>query len=209
MIVGLIIILVFPFIFFYTQMNKLNNKTSAIKKAMDEGKETYIDPIDYKMHWTENGALVMKQKLGCIWKPGDQGAIAGDEVIIDLNTNKIYRNYSREKFVAHIQEQMDQGKCWCGERKEFRDRGCSRDYLLKYHMRDKYFYRLEKKETRETIRDKRGRNTFKDKITIYCYKQLYNPVTRRHSEKTEIGYKEYRELGGEYKAPDFMIRHME
>ena len=207
--IGLIIILVFPFVFFYTQMNNLNKKTGAIKKAMDEGKETYIDPIDYKMHWTENGALVMRTKLHYLWKPGDQDAIAGDEVIIDLNTNKIYRNYSREKFKVHIQEQIDQGKCWCGERKEFRDRGYSRDYLLKYHMKDKYFYSLEKKETRETIRDKRGRNTFKDKIIIYCYKQLYNPVTRRYGEKIEIGYKEYKELGGENKAPDFMIRHME
>ena len=207
--IGLIIILVFPFVFFYTQMNNLNKKTGAIKKAMDEGKETYIDPIDYKMHWTENGALVMRTKLHYLWKPGDQDAIAGDEVIIDLNTNKIYRNYSREKFKVHIQEQIDQGKCWCGERKEFRDRGYSRDYLLKYHMKDKYFYSLEKKETRETIRDKRGRNTFKDKIIIYCYKQLYNPVTRRYGEKIEIGYKEYKELGGEYKALDFIIRHIE
>ena len=206
--IGLIIILVFPFIFFYTQMNNFNKKTGAIRKAIEEEKETYIDPIDYKMHWTENGALVMKIKLDCLWKQGDQDAIAGDDVIIDLNTRKIYRNYSKEKFEAHIQEQIDQGKCWCGERKEYRDRGCMRDYLLKYHMKDKYFYKLNKKETRETIRDKRGR-ALKDKFTIYCYKQIYNPTTRRYGEKIEIGYKEYRELGGEYKAPAYMIKHME
>lgn len=207
MIVGLIIILVFPFIYFYTQMSNLNSKTSAIKKAMDEGKETYIDPLTGKMHWTENGALVTQTKLDFLWKTGDQQGIPGDEVIIDLNTRKIYRNYSREKFQMHIQSQINQGKCWCGERQEYRDKGYSKDYLLKYHMKDKYFYRLDKKEIRETIRDKRGR-ALKDKFTIYCYKQIYNPTTRRYSEKTEISYEEYRKLGGEYKAADYVIRHM-
>lgn len=206
--IGLIIILVFPFIHFYRQMNRFNKKTGTIRKAIDEGKEIYIDPIDYKMHWTENGALVMKIKLDCLWKPGDQGAIAGDDVIIDLNTRKIYKNYSKEEFEAHIQEQIDQGKCWCGERKEYRNRGCMKDYLLKYHMKDKYFYRLNKKETRETIRNKKGR-ALKDKFTIYCYKQIYNPTTKRYDEEIEIGYKEYKELGGEYKAPNYMIKHME
>lgn len=207
MIVGLIIILVFPFIYFYTQMNNLNSKTSAIKKAIDEGKETYIDPLTDKMHWTKNGALVTQTKLDFLWKPGDQGGIAGDDVIIDLNTRKIYRNYSREKFQTHIQNQINQGKYWCGERQEYRDRGYSKDYLLKYHMKDKYFYRLDKKEICETIRDKRGR-ALKDKFTIYCYKQIYNPVTRRYNEKTEISYEEYRKLGGEYKAADYVIRHI-
>lgn len=205
--IGLIIIIIFPFIYFYTQMNNFNEKTGTIRKAIDEGKETYIDPIDYKMHWTENGALVMKIKLDCLWESGNQGAIAGDDVIIDLNTHKIYRNYSKEEFEAHIQEQIDQGKCWCGERKEYRDRGCMKDYLLKYHMEDKYFYRLNKKETRETIRNKKGR-ALKDKFTIYCYKQIYNPTTKRYDEEIEIGYKEYRKLGGEYKAPNYMIKHM-
>lgn len=207
MIVGLLIIIIFPFIYFYTQMNSFNQKTDAIRTAINEKKETYIDPLTGKMHWTENGALVMKIKLDYLWKPGDQGAIAGDNVIIDLNTRKIYRNYSKEEFEVHIQEQINQGKCWCGERKEYRDRGCMRDYLLKYHMKDKYFYKLNKKETRETIRDKRGR-ALQDKFTIYCYKQIYNPTTKRYDEKIEIGYKEYRELGGEYKAPVYMIKHM-
>ena len=207
MIVGLIIILIFPFIYFYTQMNNLNSKTSAIKKAMDEGKETYIDPLTGKMHWTKNGALVTQTKLDFLWKIGDQQSIPGDEVIIDLNTRKIYRNYSREKFQMHIQNQINQGKCWCGERQEYRDRGYSKDYLLKYHMKDKYFYRLDKKEICEAIRDKRGR-ALKDKFTIYCYKQIYNPVTRRYNEKTEISYEEYRKLGGEYKAADYVIRHI-
>ena len=207
MIVGLIIILVFPFIYFYTQMCNLNSKTSAIKKAIDEGKETYIDPLTGKMHWTKNGALVIRTKLDFLWKPGDQQGIPGDEVIIDLNTRKIYRNYSREKFQMHIQDQINQGKCWCGERQEYRDRGYSKDYLLKYHMKDKYFYRLDKKEIRETIRNKKGR-ALKDKFTIYCYKQIYNPTTKRYDEEIEIGYKEYRKLGGEYKAPNYMIKHM-
>lgn len=207
MIVGLIIILVFPFIYFYTQMSNLNSKTSAIKKAINEGKETYIDPLTGKMHWTKNGALVTQTKLDFLWKIGDQQSIPGDEVIIDLNTRKIYRNYSREKFQMHIQNQINQGKCWCGERQEYRDRGYSKDYLLKYHMKDKYFYRLDKKEICETIRDKRGR-ALKHKFTIYCYKQIYNPVTRRYNEKTEISYEEYRKLGGEYKAADYVIRHI-
>ena len=61
--VGLLIIIIFPFIFYYTQINNLNKKTTSIRKALKEGNETYIDPVDYKMRWTENGALVRKMKL--------------------------------------------------------------------------------------------------------------------------------------------------
>lgn len=207
--IGLLIIIILPFIFYYTQIKNLNKKTTSIRKALKEGNETYIDPVDYKMRWTENGALVRKMKLNSLWKPGDQDSLPGDEVIIDLNTNKIYRNYSKEKFIAHVQEQINNNKCWCGERKEFRDRGCSKDYYMKYHMKEKYFYRLESNKTYETIYGKNGRSTNKHKITIFCYKQIYNPLTRRYGDKIEIGYTEYQKLGGEEKIQDFIVRHMD
>lgn len=207
--IGLLIIIIFPFIFYYTQINNLNKKTISIRKAVKEGKETYIDPIDYKMHWTENGALVRKMKLNSLWKPGDQDSLPGDEVIIDLNTNKIYKNFSKEKFITHIQEQIDKNKCWCGERKEFRDKGCAKDHHLKYHMKERYFYKLETNKTCETIYGKNGRPTNRSKLTFYCYKLIYNPLTKRYGDKIEIGYNEYQKLGGEEKIQDFIVKHME
>lgn len=207
--IGLIIIMVLPFIYFYTQMNKLNNKTSAIKKAMDEGKETYIDPIDYKMHWTENGALVMKQKLNSLLRPGDRGAIAGDEVIIDLNTHKIYKNYSKEEFEMHIQKQINNNEVWCAERKHYRDGGWYNDSGMKYHMKDKYFYRLESKVIwTDHVKQHPNDTGYKDG-TVYCYKQLFNSSTNNYyRDKNEITYDEYIKLGGNKIQPDFIIRHM-
>lgn len=206
--IGLIIILVFPFIYFYTQMNNLNQKTDAIKKAVVEGKETYIDPLTGKMCWSENGALITRTKLSNFWKNGYQDSLAGDEVIMDLNTQKIYKNYSKEKYMAHIQEQINQGKCWCGERKEYRDKDYTIDSTIKFHMIDKYLYRLRIKEVTEDIFNEKGRYTFRSKITIYCYKQVYNPVTQKYEDEKEIGYKEYKELGGNYTALDFIIKHI-
>ena len=46
-------------------------------------------------------------------------------------------------------------------------------------------------------------------ITIFCYKQIYNPLTRRYGDKIEIGYTEYQKLGGEEKIQDFIVRHMD
>ena len=209
MIVGLIIVLVFPFIYFYTQMNNFNEKTSAIREAINEGSEIYIDPVDHKIHWTKNGALVTRTKLGILWRPGEQNSLSGDEVIIDLDTHKIYKNYSREKYIAHIQEQKRQGKCWCGERKTFRDKGYSKDSFMKYHLIDKYFYRLNNKITREPIYNEKGRYMFENILTIYCYKQIYDLINRRYKDEEEIGYSEYKRLGGEYNAQDFIIKHIE
>ena len=190
--IGLIIVLISPFIYFYMQMNNFNQKTDTIKKAINEKKEINIDPLTGKMHWTKNGALVMKMKLDMFWISGNQKSIPGDEVLIDLNTDEIYKNYSRENFVAHVQEQMKQGKCWCGERKEFRDKGYLKDNHLKYHIKQKYFYKLEYVMNREIQKGKLER-----KITIHCYQLIYNPTTNTYNEKYEIDYKKYKELGGE------------
>ena len=192
MIAGLLIIIIFPFIYFYTQMDNFNQKTDVIKRAIDEKKETYIDPLTGKMHWTKNGALVTKTKLNMFWKSGEQDSLPGDEVLIDLNTDKIYRNYSREKFIAHVQEQKKQGKCWCGARKEFRDKGYLKDKFLKYHMTGLYFYKLEHNMIREIQKGKLER-----KITIHCYQIIYNPTTKTYNEKHEIDYIQYKNLGGE------------
>lgn len=208
MIAGLLIIIISPFIYFYTQMNNFNQKTNIIKKAIDEKKETYIDPIDLKVHWTENGALVTRKILSNFWTNGDQDSLVGDEVILGINNNRVYKNYSRDKFVAHVQEQIDQGKCWCGERKEYRDKGCTKDHHMKYHMKEKYFYRLNIKEVKEDIFNEKGRYMFRSKITIYCYKQIYNPATETYGDLIEIGYEEYKKLGGEYTALDFIVKHI-
>lgn len=170
--IGLIIILVFPFIFFYTQMNKLNNKTSAIKKAMDEGKETYIDTVDMCTRWTATGEKVYR----CKWvytHIKTEDTIEGDDVLIGLNTHKIYRNYSKENFFDHVQNQINNNKCWCYERSAY-NKNSNKDYILKYNMKDKYFYHLG----------------WDNKTHNYII-QYYN------TDKTEtITYKEYKELGG-------------
>ena len=206
---GLIIIIIFPFIYFYTQMNNLNQKTDAIKKAVVEGKETYIDPIDLKIHWTKNGAIVTETKLSPFWKKKKKKGLPGDEVIIDPNTQEIYKNYSEEKYLLHIQNQIRQGKCWCGERIEFRDKGYMQDHNMKFHMKEKYYYRLSIIKTREPIYNEKGRYMFKNKLTVYCYKEIYDFKTKRYINKQEIGYTQYKKLGGEYNAQDFIIRHME
>jgi hypothetical protein len=208
MIAGLLIIIVFPFIYFYTQMNNFNQKTDIIRTAINEGKETYIDPLTGKMHWTENGAVVSRIKLNMFWKPGDQNSLPGDEVLIDLNTDKIYRNYSREKFIAHVEKQIEQGKCWCGARKEFRDRGYLKDEYLKYHIKGLYFYRLMIDKISKPIYNRKEKNGAYE-ITLYCYQQIYNPATKKYGDKKEIGYQEYKKLGGKYEAQDFIIRHIE
>lgn len=208
MIAGLLIIIIFPFIYFYTQMDNFNQKTDVIKRAIDEKKEIYIDPLTGKMHWTKNGALVTKTKLNMFWKSGEQDSLPGDEVLIDLNTDKIYRNYSREKFMAHVEKQIEQGKCWCGARKEFRDRGYLKDEYLKYHIKGLYFYRLMINKISKPIYDRKEKyGTYE--ITLYCYQQIYNPATKKYGDKIEIGYKKYKELGGEYTATDFINIHME
>ena len=153
-------------------------------------------------------SVVLNPVLISIWKPGDQDSLPGDEVILGLNNNKVYRNYSREKFVAHVQEQIDQGKCWCGERKEYRDKGCLKDHHMKFHMKEKYFYQLDTHKTSEAIYNEKGRYIGKNKLTVYCYKEIYDSSTKKYGEKKEIGYEEYKKLGGEYNALDFIVRHM-
>lgn len=170
--IGLIIIIVFPFMFFYTQMNNLNRKTSAIKKAIDKEKETYIDPIDMCERWTATGEKVYRGKW--VYKTiKTEDAIEGDDVLFGLNTYKIYRNYSKEKYIADIQWQIDHGRCWCWERHAFNNKN-KKDYHLHYHMKGKYFYRLN----------------WDDKTHNY-YIEYYN-----NGKKEIINYEKYRELGG-------------
>ena len=48
MIAGLLIIIIFPFIYFYTQMDNFNQKTDVIKRAIDEKKYYYCDNFGWK-----------------------------------------------------------------------------------------------------------------------------------------------------------------
>lgn len=195
--IGLIIILVFPFIYFYTQMNRFNEKTGNIRKAIEEGKETYYDYTTGKTHWTANGAVVKRISLPYSnWKPGYQDTYYKDDVILGLNDGKIYRNFSKEEFAKHVQKQIDEGKCWCGERQEYRDYGCWRDERTKYHMKDKYFYRLKIKTKSEFVCNNKARTNITTKYTVFCYKNIYNPKTKTFGDDIPITYKEYRELGG-------------
>lgn len=209
MVAGLLIIIVFPFIYFYTQMNNFNQKTGAIRTAINEKKETYIDPLTGKMHWTENGALVVRTELSPFWDLKNQNGLPGDEVLINPNTQRIYKNYSREKYIAHVQEQKRQGKCWCGERKEYRDKGYLKDHNIKFHMKEKYYYRLSVHKVREPIYNKNKKYTFNNKLIIYCYREIYDLKNKKYKAKQEIGYREYKKLGGEYNAQDFIIKHKE
>ena len=65
MIVGLLIIIIFPFIYFHTQMNNFNQKTNTIRKAIKSEKETYYDITDGHLHWTQNGAFSSSAFTGC------------------------------------------------------------------------------------------------------------------------------------------------
>lgn len=172
MIVGLIIILVFPFIYFYTQMTNLNSKTSAIKKAIDEGKETYTDTVDMCERWTATGEKVYRTKW-VYTSIKTEDAIEGDDVLMGLNTHKVYRNYSKENFINHIQQQIDNGECWCYERAAY-NRNSSQDYILRYNMKDKYFYYLGF-----------------DYDTHSYFIKYYN-----NNQKEMIDYNRYKELGG-------------
>lgn len=173
MIVGLIIILVFPFIYFYTQMSNLNSKMSAIKKAMDEGKEAYYDSTDGFLHWTKNGEKV----IDCVWGYAENNdAIVGDQVLIGVKSHRVYKNYTREKFECHVQNQIKGGKCWCYERHEY-NKPFRNDTTLRYYVKDKYFYYLTKKEFKND-----------NKFCLYCEKNT--------GEKREITFEEYVQLGG-------------
>lgn len=177
MIVGLIIILVFPFIYFYTQMNNLNSKTSAIKKAIDEGKETYYDSTDGFLHWTKNGEKV----IDCVWGYAENNdAIVGDQVLIGAKSHHVYKNYTKEKFKYHIQTQIDCGYCWCYERHTYNEefRG---DLALRYHMKGKYFYYLIKEEHKSSNYDD-------NRLYLYCEKNT--------GKRRKISFEEYIQLGG-------------
>jgi len=172
--IGLIIILVFPFIFFYTQINNLNQKTGAIKKAMDEGKETYTDTINMCERWTETGEQVYNTVWHYCKTHPEQDAIDGDQVLMGLKTYRVYKNYSKEKFIKHIQWQKDHDECWCYERVAFNEKEKNLDFKLKYHMTKQFFYRL------------------RFDFTTHHYYIWYNG-----SDKKEIiDYDTYKKLGG-------------
>lgn len=174
---GLIIILVFPFIFFYTQMNRFNEKTDTIRKAIKEEKETYYDVTDGHLHWTETGEIVVRWR----WAYADrEDVIKGDDVIYGEKSKRIYRNFTKEKFVNHVQNQMDLGYCWCYERHAYNQK-FRNDITLRYHMKDNYFYYLIKEEHKSTNYDD-------NRLYLYC--------ERNTGEKRKITFKEYIQLGG-------------
>lgn len=204
MIVGLIIIIVFPFIYFHTQMNNLNQKTDAIKKAVIEGKETYIDPLTGKMCWSENGEQVIWTEILSVERNIPEGCIVGDKVLRGVKTGKIYKNRSYEQFMNHVQRQVNNGEVWCYERKDYAKEydDYSKEYV-RYHMIDKYFYILEKTEEEnivprteeERLNDQPWKRSKVVERTIYL-KKIYDLATERILETKEIDYKEYIKLGG-------------
>lgn len=193
MVIGFLIIIIFPFVFYYTQINNLNQKVNTIKKAMKEKKETYIDPLTGKTHWTGNGEQVIRttvNKLGKI----PEGCIGGDRILQGVNSGKVYRNYSYENYVKYVQSQIDEGKCWCLERSVFTNLNGD----LKYNMIEKYFYTLikEKKHEFYDVFYPSGRVVHEVK-TVYIYYlnkiNSFNPYTK---ETINITEEEYKKLGG-------------
>ena len=173
MLVGLLIIIIFPFIYFYTQMNNLNQKTDAIKKAVVEGKETYIDPLTGKTHWTKNGEQVIWTEILSVEQNIPEGCIIGDKVLRGVKTGHIYKNKSFEQYKQHIQRQIDNKKCWCYERHVFNKKNRA-DYDLRYHIKEKYFYSLHWDQN------------------VHKYYIVYYGT----NNKEFIDYKRYKELGG-------------
>ena len=172
MVIGFLIIIIVPFVFYYTQINNLNQKVVIIKKAINERKETYIDTVDMCERWTATGEKVYH----CKWvytAIKTEDAIEGDDVLMGLNSHKVYRNYSKERFIQHIQWQIDNGLCWCWDRSAYNKKN-NADSDLKYHLKEKYFYYL-------------GLDLNSHKYFI-CY---YNT-----NKKEIIDFNKYKELGG-------------
>lgn len=171
MIIGFLIIIIFPFIYFYTQMNNLNTKVSSIREAIDKGQETYIDPLTGKTHWTENGEQVIWTEILSVEKNIPEGCIVGDRVLRGVKSRKVYKNRSREQFQAHIQRQINDGKIWCWERNEYNNKD-NKDYGLRYNMKDKYFYRLYWRWDSLSYYIKYHNTNKKEPITFERYKEL-------------------------------------
>lgn len=170
MIIGFLIIIIFPFIYFYTQANNFGKKTSAIKKAMDEGRETYIDTVDMCERWLATGEKVYH----CKWvytTIKTEDAIEGDNVLMGLDTHRVYRNYSKESFIKHVQSQIDNGECWCWERHAYNEKA-PKDYYLHYNMKEKYFYRLRWDSDTHDYCIEYDNTDKKDIITYERYKEL-------------------------------------
>lgn len=197
MIVGLIIILVFPFIYFYTQMNNFNQKTDAIRTAINEKKETYIDPLTGKMHWTENGEQVIWTEILSVERNIPEGCIIGDKVLRGVKTGRVYRNKSYEDFKDHIQEQILADEVWCYERNDYAKANDSPGKtFLRYHMKDKYFYSLKKEEKKcivEKSETEKDPHRSWDKYKVITEKKYY---IIKNKKTTEISFEEYKRLGG-------------
>ena len=141
MITGLLIIIVFPFIYFYAQMNNFNQKTDVIRTAINEGKEIYIDPVTNKMHWTETGEQVVWTEILSIEKNIPNGCVIGDKVLRGIKTGYIYRNQSIEEFNQHVQRQINNNKCWHYGRTAYNKKEIN-DNDLRYHIKNNYYYYL-------------------------------------------------------------------
>lgn len=193
MAIGFLIIIIFPFVFYYTQINNLNQKINTIKKAMKEEKETYIDSLTGKTHWTGNGEQVIRttvNKLGKI----PEGCIGGDRILQGVNSGKVYRNYSYENYVKYVQSQIDEGKCWCLERSAFTNSNSD----LKYNIIEKYFYTLDKKKEYEfyDITCPSGRIVHEAKAFYIYYLNKVITLKPHKIEIIEINEEEYKKLGG-------------
>lgn len=205
MAVAFLLIIIFPFFFYFTQLKNLNTKINVIKKAIDKKEDTFIDPMNGRLCSTKTGEPVKRTYIYLI-DPSIKECIVGDQVLRGINTGRIYKNYSYEEYKAHIAKQIEKEECWCGERKCFRDHGYIRDFHIKYHMNDKYYYILESEIKRTPL----GKGKFGDgsQTTVYCYKIIIDPKTKAKNEKIEITFKEYKKLGGERTITQNTIEHL-
>lgn len=205
MVIAFLLMLILPFVFYFTQLKNINAKINAIKKAIEKKEDTFLDPTDGKTYSTKTGEQVRLTYIYSFTPPSKE-YIAGDKVLKGINTGRIYRNYSCEKYIEHIKKQIEKGECWCGERKCFRDHGYVRDFHIKYHMNDKYYYILESEIKRTPL----GKGKFGDgsQATVYYYKIIIDPKTKAENEKIEITFKEYKKLGGERTITQNTIEHL-
>ena len=118
----------------------------------------------------------------------------GDRILQGIKSGKVYINYSYENFIKHVQRQIDSGECWCFERSAYTNSNSG----LRYNLKEKYFYTLNKEKNREFFNTTYSSNrTIRESKVFYVY--YINKVISLNPYKTntfKITEKEYKKLGG-------------
>lgn len=186
---SILLLLFLIFYIYYTYISSakgLSDKVSKIQKAIKEGKDTYMDE-KYRMRSTETGEIVVESKVFDKWPPHCKeryGAVDGDVVLYGAKTYRVYRNYTHERYLQHIQRQLDAGKVWCFERKSWS--GLDKRNI-RFHMNEKYIYYLDEETTQTRI------DWCKYDVIHKYY--LYKLINGTYI-KQEIDKDLYKELGG-------------